>query len=108
MAGVRCGGPGGPIISLCGDGLVVYGPRSRLEAGGPMGDVPRIPGEAVSGHARGGCAMGEADEPAGREAPAARSPMAVAVGVDLLERARLRETHARFGDRFLRRVFTET
>ncbi len=32
---------------------------------------------------------------------------AVAIGVDLVERARIVETHARFGDRFLRRVFTD-
>lgn len=32
----------------------------------------------------------------------------VVVGVDLLERARLLRTHARFGERFLRRVFTPT
>jgi holo-[acyl-carrier protein] synthase len=31
----------------------------------------------------------------------------VRVGVDLIERARLLRTYARFGDRFLRRVFTE-
>jgi holo-[acyl-carrier protein] synthase len=34
-------------------------------------------------------------------------PVAVAIGVDLLERERLLRTFARFGDRFLRRVFTE-
>src|SRR5262245_54500733 len=34
-------------------------------------------------------------------------PVAVAIGVDLLERQRLLRTFARFGDRFLRRVFTE-
>jgi holo-[acyl-carrier protein] synthase len=32
---------------------------------------------------------------------------AVAIGVDLVERARVVATHARFGERFLRRVFTE-
>lgn len=31
----------------------------------------------------------------------------IAVGVDLLERRRFLETHARFGERFLRKVFTE-
>jgi len=36
------------------------------------------------------------------------SPVAiVAIGVDLVERERLLRTHARFGERFLRRVFTE-
>src|SRR5690242_9842505 len=33
---------------------------------------------------------------------------AVAIGVDLIERARVRQAHTRFGERFLRRVFTET
>ena len=32
---------------------------------------------------------------------------ALAIGVDLIERERIVATHARFGDRFLRRVFTE-
>jgi holo-[acyl-carrier protein] synthase len=32
---------------------------------------------------------------------------AVVVGVDLLERRRVVQSHARFGERFLRRVFTE-
>jgi holo-[acyl-carrier protein] synthase len=32
----------------------------------------------------------------------------VAIGVDLLERERLIRLHARYGERFLRRVFTET
>lgn len=32
----------------------------------------------------------------------------VVIGVDLLDRARLRRTHAHFGERFLRRVFTAT
>lgn len=32
----------------------------------------------------------------------------VVVGVDLIERARLVRTYARFGERFLRRVFTRT
>lgn len=31
----------------------------------------------------------------------------VAIGVDLVERWRFLETHARFGERFLRKVFTE-
>ena len=34
--------------------------------------------------------------------------MALAVGVDLVERARLLQTYERFGERFLRRVFTPT
>jgi holo-[acyl-carrier protein] synthase len=34
--------------------------------------------------------------------------MALAVGVDLMERERLLRTYKRFGDRFLRRVFTPT
>jgi holo-[acyl-carrier protein] synthase len=34
-------------------------------------------------------------------------PRAVAVGIDLIEHERLIETYERFGDRFLRRVFTE-
>src|SRR5262249_58056681 len=38
---------------------------------------------------------------------ATSAPKGVAIGVDLLERRRVRETHARFGERFLRRVFTE-
>lgn len=33
---------------------------------------------------------------------------AVAIGVDLVERARIVATHARYGERFLRRVFTES
>jgi holo-[acyl-carrier protein] synthase len=32
----------------------------------------------------------------------------IAVGVDLVERTRLLRTYARFGERFLRRVFTPT
>jgi holo-[acyl-carrier protein] synthase len=32
---------------------------------------------------------------------------AIAIGVDLFERKRIIETHARFGERFLRRVFTD-
>jgi holo-[acyl-carrier protein] synthase len=34
------------------------------------------------------------------------TPMALAIGVDLIERGRLARTYARFGERFLRRVFT--
>lgn len=34
--------------------------------------------------------------------------MAVVIGVDLVERARVLQTFARFGERFLTRVFTET
>ncbi len=33
--------------------------------------------------------------------------IAVAVGVDLIERERIVATHARFGERFLQRVFTD-
>ena len=36
------------------------------------------------------------------------TPVAVAIGVDLMERSRLIQTYDRFGERFLRRVFTET
>ncbi len=36
------------------------------------------------------------------------TPVAIAIGVDLIERARLLQTYAHFGERFLRRVFTET
>jgi len=57
--------------------------------------------------------MDEEESAAGRPTPSPvppplSTPAAVAIGVDLLERERLRETYARFGDRFLRRVFTET
>lgn len=41
-------------------------------------------------------------------APLAASATAIAIGVDLLERRRLLESYRRFGERFLRRVFTET
>lgn len=34
-------------------------------------------------------------------------PMAIAIGVDLMERARLLRTYERFGARFLRKVFTD-
>jgi len=36
------------------------------------------------------------------------TPVAIAIGVDLLERRRLLESYRRYGERFLRRVFTET
>lgn len=36
------------------------------------------------------------------------TPVAIAIGVDLMERERLVATYRRFGERFLRRVFTET
>ena len=36
------------------------------------------------------------------------APMAIAIGVDLVERARVLQTFERFGERFLLRVFTET
>ena len=35
------------------------------------------------------------------------TPVAIAIGVDLFERRRIVATHARFGERFLRRVFTD-
>jgi holo-[acyl-carrier protein] synthase len=44
----------------------------------------------------------------GETFPAPSAPVALAVGVDLLERERLKSTHERFGERFLRRVFTPT
>jgi holo-[acyl-carrier protein] synthase len=49
-------------------------------------------------------------DPAGREPeplPAPTPPVAIAVGVDLLERRRLLRSYERFGQRFLRRVFTD-
>ncbi|HLZ21707.1 MAG TPA: holo-ACP synthase [Ktedonobacterales bacterium] len=36
------------------------------------------------------------------------TPVAIAIGVDLMERERLIRTYQRFGDRFLRKVFTDT
>jgi holo-[acyl-carrier protein] synthase len=47
-------------------------------------------------------------EQSGEVFPAPPTPMALAVGVDLLERARLMRTYERFGERFMRRVFTPT
>jgi holo-[acyl-carrier protein] synthase len=44
------------------------------------------------------------DEQDGQPAPQPR----VAVGVDLVERRRVLATYARFGERFMRRVFTAT
>jgi holo-[acyl-carrier protein] synthase len=41
------------------------------------------------------------------EAPPPHAPVAIAIGVDLVERARVLQTFARFGERFLLRVFTE-
>jgi len=41
-----------------------------------------------------------------RDAPATLARSAVVVGVDLVEHGRVVETHARFGERFLARVFT--
>lgn len=38
--------------------------------------------------------------------PAPATPVALAVGVDLIERARVVAVYARYGERFLRRVFT--
>ncbi|MGH2515907.1 MAG: holo-ACP synthase [Ktedonobacterales bacterium] len=48
--------------------------------------------------------------PAGELGPLSTSaaPVAIAIGVDLLERARLLRTYQRFGDRFLHKVFTDT
>ena len=40
--------------------------------------------------------------------PSSATPVAIAIGVDLLERKRLLRTAQRFGDRFLQRVFTPT
>ena len=49
--------------------------------------------------------MSPHDDPHPDAAPA---PLAtIAIGVDLFERKRILATYARFGDRFLRRVFTE-
>ena len=48
--------------------------------------------------------------PAGSEDQHREAPppaIGVAIGVDLLERQRLLKTYARFGERFLRRVFTD-
>jgi holo-[acyl-carrier protein] synthase len=39
--------------------------------------------------------------------PSSYPPSPVAIGVDLIERERLLQTAERFGERFLRRVFTE-
>ena len=50
------------------------------------------------------------DEPADTgpiEFPSPAVPLAVAVGVDLLERERVLTTYAQFGERFLQRIFTE-
>jgi holo-[acyl-carrier protein] synthase len=47
--------------------------------------------------------MSHATEP---PAPPGDGPTLVVVGVDLIERARLLRTYERFGERFLRRVFT--
>ncbi|MGO8949944.1 MAG: holo-ACP synthase [Ktedonobacterales bacterium] len=40
--------------------------------------------------------------------PVEVSPVPVAIGVDLIEHARLIRSYERFGERFLRRVFTAT
>lgn len=39
--------------------------------------------------------------------PVLSTPVAIALGVDLVERERLLRTYHRFGDRFLHKVFTE-
>ncbi len=46
-------------------------------------------------------------QPGGPSSPPPSPVAIVAIGVDLIERERLLRTHARFGERFLRRVFTE-
>src|SRR5262249_9312890 len=54
-----------------------------------------------------GKSQSSADPPqSGDVFPTPTTPMALARGVDLIERERLLQTYARFGDRFLRRVFT--
>lgn len=49
------------------------------------------------------------DEATGTRPPdeVSATPIAIAIGVDLMERDRLIESYRRFGERFLRRVFTE-
>jgi holo-[acyl-carrier protein] synthase len=47
------------------------------------------------------------DDTGGAPRPSETTPVAVAIGVDLLERARLLRTYERWGERFLRRVFTD-
>ena len=47
----------------------------------------------------------ESSDPAQSSIP---TPVALAVGVDLIERARVLRTYAQFGERFLRKVFTQT
>lgn len=44
----------------------------------------------------------------GEPLPVPPTPMAVAVGIDLVEQERLVRTWERYGDRFLRKVFTAT
>ena len=46
--------------------------------------------------------------PASDDMLAPPAPVAIAIGVDLVERARVLRTFERFGERFLRRVFTQT
>jgi holo-[acyl-carrier protein] synthase len=50
--------------------------------------------------------MSADDAPSGASEPAARPR--IVLGVDLLENARLLALHQRYGERFLRRVFTAT
>jgi holo-[acyl-carrier protein] synthase len=60
----------------------------------------------ASSHGQGDPTAGESARP-DTSAPEGDRPHVV-IGVDLLERARLLRTYARFGERFLRRVFTPT
>ena len=48
------------------------------------------------------------DEPTTEQPSTPAAPVAITIGVDFLERERLLRTYQRFGDRFLRKVFTET
>jgi holo-[acyl-carrier protein] synthase len=52
---------------------------------------------------------GNQDRPLEDTLPSSDVPaVAVAIGVDLIERTRVMRSYARFGERFLRRVFTPT
>ena len=46
--------------------------------------------------------------PATTTIPVTATPVSVAIGVDLIERARLIHSYEQFGERFLQRVFTAT
>ena len=51
--------------------------------------------------------MSSGDRPAGNTSVSAYQQLPeLLIGVDIVERVRLRETHGRFGERFLHRVFT--